>query len=270
MIIMQESLIKNNGISVITEIPKQQAPPSLPDLLREARKGLQGLFHPLSRYFLGCGPPPPLPKKRGDLEEILHQRTLRPVEGTAPDEGAVLNPQKMEVESHRCRLFDGIGNPFALAESINISQHNAFRPKLGPHIAQDLTEGSREGFRRYPPVDPGNMVTGNNAEFPALFQLLQKKGLHCLFWISGKTRGIENCPAERTTHRPPERVFRSDLLKGYDSDPVLDDLPLGNRHALFLTVMAAHDDGQQERYGKKPAEAPAKNGRSTDDLSPHP
>jgi len=211
-------------------------------LLWQAGEGLQDLFHPPCRQLRRRDPPPLLPKKRGDLQEILHQRTLRPVKGAPPDERPILNPNQMDLVGNGSRLFDGKGLPFSLPETVEIPNHDPLRPQFVSDIAQDLPERILEGRRGNPSVGPGDTFSRNDVQFRvAFFQIFQEAFLDDRLRAPGGLRCAENRPAEGAAHDALERVFRNDLLKGNDGDPVEDDPPLWNRAALILAMAAAEE-----------------------------
>ena len=51
-------------------------------------------------------------------------------------------------------VFDGIGNPFPLPETVEVPGYHTLRSELVSHIAQHLTKGGLEGVRRNPSEEP--------------------------------------------------------------------------------------------------------------------
>jgi hypothetical protein len=176
------------------------------------------------------------------MEQILQQRTLRPVKSAPPDERTVINPEQMDLEGNRCRMLYGKGFPFPFPETVDIPNHDPLRPKFVSQIAQDLPERGLEGCRRNTSIDPGDTFPCNDAEFRFAFsQVFQKAGFHKRFRSPGGLRGAEDHSAERTAHNAAVQVFRNDLLKGNHGDPVEDDLPLLRGDACVPTIVATED-----------------------------
>jgi len=93
-----------------------------------------------------------------------------------------------------------------------------------------------------PVVGPGDTFSRNDVQFRfAFFQIFQEALLDDRFRAPGGFRCAEDRPAEGAEHDTLVNVFRNDLLKWNDRDPVEDDLPLWGRTDLILAMVAAKD-----------------------------